>query len=497
MEREMTKTGKWGFVLALLALLSPGAMGVDYYVDGFAGSDVNGTGTQDNPWQTITYALNFTTSGDTIYASSAIYDQSIGEEFPIHMQEGVNIIGADPVGAVISRDPTGPSTGNDVVRINNNCTLAGFTLKGADPEDWWCGLVVGWFTGTDFTLHDCILTGDRRAILMFNSGSPQDNLHIYQCLISKATSDSIALWDVTGLKIINNTIDGGSVARSGIVVENCEGDIENNIIVNHVWSGIEFGPGNALKIECNNVWNNNMDYRNGSAPPNNISKNPRFVASAQGDYHLRLFSPCVDSGNDEAYGLPETDIEGDPRIVNGDWVEGDHVDMGCEELIPEVAARFGNVNAGAGWVANVLRVNHSGGDHHRVFETRVKSALQIDIFTPPGGPSPSDFVLYIFPYEPKKSHITLQPFGIGRTAFPTILSGGKPRPVTVANTVGYLHSLGKPLLPWVPPAPAVILNLWAGLPAPGVCCLQGFIVDNASNGPSFSVTNGILLRVNP
>jgi len=57
-----------------------------------------------------------------------------------------------------------------------------------------------------------------------------------------------------------------------------------------------------------------------------IDSDPLFVDSATGDYHLASGSPCIDTGDPAFVPEPgETDIDGDPRIVN------DIIDMGADE----------------------------------------------------------------------------------------------------------------------------------------------------------------------
>ena len=58
---------------------------------------------------------------------------------------------------------------------------------------------------------------------------------------------------------------------------------------------------------------------------NNIQDDPQFVDPVNGDFHLKPTSPCIDKGTADAPGLPETDFEGDPRIMN------DTVDIGADE----------------------------------------------------------------------------------------------------------------------------------------------------------------------
>jgi hypothetical protein len=65
----------------------------------------------------------------------------------------------------------------------------------------------------------------------------------------------------------------------------------------------------------------------------NIDSYPFFVEPENGDFHLRACSRCIDAGNNEADNLPETDFEGDDRIVDGDDDGTPIVDMGVDEVV--------------------------------------------------------------------------------------------------------------------------------------------------------------------
>jgi len=68
-------------------------------------------------------------------------------------------------------------------------------------------------------------------------------------------------------------------------------------------------------------------WTGGVGDAGNISVNPMFVASSEGDYHLLSGSPCVNAG-DPNYTAEdgETDIDGDSRIIGG------RVDIGADEF---------------------------------------------------------------------------------------------------------------------------------------------------------------------
>ncbi len=91
----------------------------------------------------------------------------------------------------------------------------------------------------------------------------------------------------------------------------------------------------------------------------NINSDPIFVASGywddngtsgdpfddiwnEGDYHLTENSPCIDQGSNDAPDLPDTDFEGDLRIIDGDGNTTATVDMGTDEYMPAVNACEGN-----------------------------------------------------------------------------------------------------------------------------------------------------------
>ena len=167
--------------------------------------------------------------------------------------------------------------------------------------------------------------------------------------------------------IINNTIanntatyNGGGIACEGIY-SYPESTITNNIITGNtaLKGGGIYCESSSPVITYNNVWNNtkpNYTISNyfGYEPvgtDNNISDDPLFVDPnpVSGNYHLQDLSPCIDKGNDAALPLDTADLDGDgdttepipfdiegnPRILDGDYVEGDRVDMGAYEFVPQ------------------------------------------------------------------------------------------------------------------------------------------------------------------
>ncbi|UCF44435.1 MAG: right-handed parallel beta-helix repeat-containing protein, partial [Planctomycetota bacterium] len=82
----------------------------------------------------------------------------------------------------------------------------------------------------------------------------------------------------------------------------------------------------------------NYSCLQGSLPPSgtgNIDADPLFVDAGGGNLRVKVGSPCVDAGdNNSVPAGVTTDLDGNPRVVDGDWNGTDIVDMGAYELPP-------------------------------------------------------------------------------------------------------------------------------------------------------------------
>lgn len=166
---------------------------------------------------------------------------------------------------------------------------------------------------------------------------------LYSCngtLQNNVISGNTAIWGA-GLALChpviqNNTIVVNSALWYGGGLGECEGTIRNCII----WGNRPTGSGGQLHQSsipsfcCVKGWA-------GGTVGRNISEDPRFVnpegpdrepeTYEDNDYRLSPDSPCIDAGNNDALGLPETDIAGNRRIVYGGRGKTATVDIGAYE----------------------------------------------------------------------------------------------------------------------------------------------------------------------
>jgi len=140
------------------------------------------------------------------------------------------------------------------------------------------------------------------------------------------------------IAITNNTISVNTANSGGGLGLNKVADNSIDVYNNIIWGNMAL-TGIDIFLDGTGVANGyNNDYSNMSGSwtnsGNNINENPQFIGSS--NYHLQSDSPCIDVGINSAPELPDTDFEGDPRIIDGDNNSVAIVDMGADEYDPTV-----------------------------------------------------------------------------------------------------------------------------------------------------------------
>lgn len=126
--------------------------------------------------------------------------------------------------------------------------------------------------------------------------------------------------------ILGNTI---VTATNGVYNRDSKAARLINNIIAHSDIGVRSKDWSFPKVLYNDLWQNTTDIVDethaSSQIAQNISSDPLFADPDAGDYRLWDGSPCIDAGDSGAYYLPETDKDGDPRVV------GSAVDIGAYE----------------------------------------------------------------------------------------------------------------------------------------------------------------------
>jgi len=145
-------------------------------------------------------------------------------------------------------------------------------------------------------------------------------------------------------KIINNVIHGNSASGRGGGIY-CGWDYSATVVNTILW-GNKAPSGKEIYIakSSNPVWLtiSHSDVEGGKASVHveagsklnwgagMITARPLFADPLHNDYHLLYPSPCRNTGDNSAPGLPKHDFEGDPRVASG------KVDMGADEFSPHL-----------------------------------------------------------------------------------------------------------------------------------------------------------------
>lgn len=186
---------------------------------------------------------------------------------------------------------------------------------------------------------------------------------------NKAGAGGGISWSSHPDSIINNTIAYNDSPRGSAFLVNAtqpQTHIFNNILVAKPGQSAIFcdiSPGtNPFIINSNNVFSLQGAAYEGDCPDQtgirgNISADPLFVNPAS-DYHLRADSPSIDAGDNTAANLPDKDIDGNPRIRDGNKDGIPIVDMGAYEFSMPFDTCIQDDSSGS-----ILRINTSTGDY--------------------------------------------------------------------------------------------------------------------------------------
>ncbi|MCI5142588.1 MAG: DUF5123 domain-containing protein, partial [Candidatus Electrothrix sp. ATG1] len=200
-----------------------------------------------------------------------------------------------------------------------------------------------------------------------NIGSSYGGLYVY-------VHDHDEQVTLSNNTIVNN-VGAGEYSQAGGVLIEQRGryvggtvDIHNNIFWGNsgtnggyelsVTKGYPFGPDSVL-----NVFNNVVDQEDTSFAGRNTVTNsednldidPLFVDPTNGNYRLSADSPLIDAGLNSAPSLPEIDLDGQSRIMDGDNNGTAHVDIGAYEYTP---LPVGDTDADG--IADTWEIEHFG-----------------------------------------------------------------------------------------------------------------------------------------
>lgn len=144
---------------------------------------------------------------------------------------------------------------------------------------------------------------------------------------------------IANTMVANTATEGSALYVDGLSLG--EMVVDDNVIVGPTGGAVTCNPGRGMfatpKFSHNDVFDGTRLPYAGCGNPTglsgNISVDPHLVnPSAPGDdYHLSVGSPAIDAGDNAAPALPSADLDGRPRIADGNGDGVGTVDLGAYE----------------------------------------------------------------------------------------------------------------------------------------------------------------------
>jgi len=272
-----------------------------------------------NEYPSIWAAINEAHAGDKIIVATGRYRENINFG-------GKNIIltSIDPTDSSVVEATIIAGGGVDTtVRFSgaesSECELRGFTITGGSGP----GLDGAGINGVNTLagISYCYITGNTAA----NKGGGMKGVSgsISNCRIVGNTSGDLGGGLAGCMGTISNCIIAGNTAKNvGGGLNNCDGAIVNCTIANN--SALAGGGVKDCDGAITNciIWGNGSIAINNSTAPTyscypgasgggNIASDPCLVDAANGDYHVRGDSPCIDAGD------PSSDFSREPEPDGG------------------------------------------------------------------------------------------------------------------------------------------------------------------------------------
>jgi hypothetical protein len=354
---ERPQDSKWDIGADEYRIYSSGI----WYVD----SEKYGNGTSwEEAFETVQQAVEAAKTGDEIWVKMGTY--SLLSE--IVVDKSVSLYGGFE-GTETQREQRNfrlyetVLDGQDAVRCLNiqsdGVTVDGFIISNG-YEDMGGGVYAS--ASSNFKISNCVIQNNHAN---FGGGvfSETTQGEIINCSFIENTAEEIG----GGAYILDSAVNmtnsifskneamnaygpgGGGIfnSHSDSVITNCtffgnaaRNDSEGGAIYNQdsypeitnsiLWGNIAEGYGPELVDDWaseSKVAYSNIDWPGLPGTNGNIREEPKWVKPDENDFHLQSNSPCINKGTNNGCVLPETDFEGDPRIVD------ENVDMGVDEFV--------------------------------------------------------------------------------------------------------------------------------------------------------------------
>ncbi len=293
-----------------------------YYVDAVNGSNTTGNGSASAPWRTISYALSQAAGTEIeIHVAPGVYDQPLGESFPITMRTHAKLVGAGYTSTVISGVKTSdvvifPGTAiytrtteiNGFKVTNGNAGIRVDGPPGALSSPWIHG---NWITGNELGIYNRSI--DNQQVYTVIEGNLISG-NIYGIFIESA-GGAQANPTIIGNRIIGNTNTGIRCHARACCYSSCDAPIIGNVILDNGGWGIDHSFDGWFKPITATIVNNLIAHNSSGGVHLQLEDNATFVNNtvaynnAYGIYGWGYTTfNCIVWGNGDDLNVPATQV---------------------------------------------------------------------------------------------------------------------------------------------------------------------------------------------
>lgn len=312
-------------LLTLAGALSTASAQTTWYV-ATNGSDTNGGTGWNDAFATIQKGIDTSSTGDTVLVADGTYTGA--------GNKNIEFLGRD----ITVRSVNGPES--CILDLQNSgkgfqmswaeaSTIDGFTIMNGRPAsttDYGVGVACWWCTGV---IRNCIIknhSGVQWGAGIDIFGTRSEGPLIVNCIFAgnQSTIDgSAVVLNQSSATFINCTFYGNTSYGGTIAAPNSYPYITS--FINCIfWGNTPATIEEGFDIRYS-------DVEGGYTGTGNIDQPPDFVDPDNGDFRLSLGSDCIDAGLNTVAGIPDKDLDGKPRRIDGDGNLTATVDMGAYE----------------------------------------------------------------------------------------------------------------------------------------------------------------------
>jgi hypothetical protein len=310
--------------------------------------------TTGKKYYSIQIAINEAVSGHELAAAEGIYLENIDFKGKNLTVRSVNP--DDP--AVVAATVIDGGDDGSVVTFSNSedasCVLSGFTITGGNADRGGGIYCTG---NSSPTITKCIITNNSAIIDGGGMYSEDSSPTLTNCSFSNNSAaekgggigNSNSSPTLTNCTFMGNSALGGggmlNDSNSSPTLTNCTFTVNSAVLgggvlnINNssptlsnciLWGDT---PDEIYELSGSTPVITYSDVQGGWSGSGNINADPCFVDPGNDDYHLLPNSVCIDSGDsDYLPELNETDLDGHPRVIDGDCNDTEIVDMGAYEF---------------------------------------------------------------------------------------------------------------------------------------------------------------------